>query len=152
MDAVELQDLQDAASGGLDQVLQSSVVLGGAFLPSGSRLLTDVSHTAVPLTVRLQLVKWSSVPLSAFGQALRAGSHSARPLTVQALAERWRDRMISEGDKVVGEFIDYCPSADVQHLRNLVRNARKEVEKGKNTGQARKLFRALREWIDDAEQ
>ena len=68
------------------------------------------------------------------------------------LAERWRDRMIAEGDSVVGDFIEYCPVADVQHLRNLVRNARKEVEKQKNTGQARKLFRALREWIDEAEQ
>jgi len=68
------------------------------------------------------------------------------------LAERWRDRMIEEGDKVVGEFIDYCPVADVQHLRNLVRNARRDVEKQKNTGQARKLFRALRELVDEAEQ
>ena len=68
------------------------------------------------------------------------------------LAERWRDRMIAEGDSVVSDFIEYCPVADVQHLRNLVRNARKEVEKQKNTGQARKLFRALREWIDEAEQ
>ncbi|RMJ03995.1 hypothetical protein DOQ08_01315 [Marinobacter litoralis] len=68
------------------------------------------------------------------------------------LAERWRDKMISEGDSVVGEFIDYCPTAEVQHLRNLVRNARKEVEKQANTGQSRKLFRALREWIDEAEQ
>lgn len=68
------------------------------------------------------------------------------------LAERWRDQMITEGDKVVGDFIDYCPAADVQHLRNLVRNARKEVDKQNNTGQARKLFRALREWIDEAEQ
>ena len=68
------------------------------------------------------------------------------------LAERWRDRMIEEGDKVVGEFVAYCPMADVQHLRNLVRNARKDVEKQKNTGQARKLFRALRELVDEAEQ
>jgi len=67
------------------------------------------------------------------------------------LAERWRDRMIAEGDGVVGEFIRYCPLADVQHLRNLVRNARKEVEKQQATGQSRKLFRALREWIDEAE-
>lgn len=82
--------------------------------------------------------------------AFHAGSeeHTRR----HHLAERWRDKMITEGDKVVGEFIDYCPAADVQHLRNLVRNARKEVEKQKNTGQARKLFRALREWIDEAEQ
>ncbi|MBB5322119.1 ribosome biogenesis factor YjgA [Marinobacter oulmenensis] len=68
------------------------------------------------------------------------------------LAERWRDRMIADGDRVVGEFIEYCPQADIQHLRNLVRNARKEAEKQKNTGQAKKLFRALREWIDEAEQ
>ncbi|WP_372964301.1 ribosome biogenesis factor YjgA [Marinobacter sp.] len=82
--------------------------------------------------------------------AFHAGSeeHTRR----HHLAERWRDKMISEGDKVVGEFVDYCPVADVQHLRNLVRNARKEVEKQNNTGQARKLFRALREWIDEAEQ
>lgn len=81
--------------------------------------------------------------------AFHAGSeeHTRR----HHLAERWRDRMIAEGDKVVGEFIGHCPLADVQHLRNLVRNARKEVEAQKNTGQARKLFRALREWIDDAE-
>ena len=67
------------------------------------------------------------------------------------LAERWRDRMITEGDSVVGEFFNYCPTADMQHLRNLARNARKDVEKQKNTGQARKLFRYLRECVDDAE-
>lgn len=67
------------------------------------------------------------------------------------LAERWRDRMIAGGDSVVGEFFGYCPSADMQHLRNLARNARKDVEKQKNTGQSRKLFRYLRECIDDAE-
>ncbi|AZT84593.1 DUF615 domain-containing protein [Marinobacter sp. NP-4(2019)] len=67
------------------------------------------------------------------------------------LAERWRDRMISEGDSAVGEFVNYCPGADIQHLRNLARNARKDVEKQKNTGQARKLFRYLREAIDEVE-
>ncbi|WP_417530945.1 ribosome biogenesis factor YjgA [Marinobacter lipolyticus] len=67
------------------------------------------------------------------------------------LAERWRDRMISEGDSAVGEFVSYCPDADIQHLRNLARNARKDVEKQKNTGQARKLFRYLREAIDEVE-
>lgn len=65
------------------------------------------------------------------------------------LAERWRDRMISEGDSAVGEFVDYCPGADIQHLRNLARNARKDLEKQKNTGQAKKLFRYLRECIDE---
>lgn len=67
------------------------------------------------------------------------------------LAERWRDRMIADGDSVAGEFFSYCPNADIQHLRNLVRNARRDVEKEKNTGQARKLFRYLRECVDEAE-
>ncbi|MGO1693589.1 MAG: ribosome biogenesis factor YjgA [Marinobacter sp.] len=67
------------------------------------------------------------------------------------LAERWRDRMITDGDSVAGEFFSYCPGADIQHLRNLVRNARRDVEKQKNTGQTRKLFRYLRECVDEAE-
>lgn len=68
------------------------------------------------------------------------------------LAERWRDRMITEGDSAVAEFMDYCPGADVQHLRNLARNAKRDQQKEKSTGQAKKLFRALREWIDEVEQ
>lgn len=67
------------------------------------------------------------------------------------LAERWRDRMIAEGDDAVGEFLDYCTTADVQHLRNLARNARRDAGKEQATGQSRKLFRYLRECIDDAE-
>lgn len=67
------------------------------------------------------------------------------------LAERWRDRLLNEGDAAVSEFIDYCPSADIQHLRNLTRNARRDLEKQKNTGQSRKLFRYLRECVDTVE-
>ena len=67
------------------------------------------------------------------------------------LAERWRDRMIDEGDSAVGEFLQYCTTADTQHLRNLARNAKRDAQKEKNTGQPRKLFRYLRECIDEAE-
>ncbi len=83
-------------------------------------------------------------------EAFDAGSeeHTRR----HHLTERWRDRMIAEGNPSVAGFIESCPGADVQHLRNLVRNAQKEVSTGKNTGQGRKLFRYLRECIDEAEQ
>lgn len=64
------------------------------------------------------------------------------------LAERWRDRLIAEGDGAVGSFVEYCPETDVQHLRNLVRNARRDAEKGTDSGQFRKLFRYLRECIE----
>ncbi|SDW42222.1 ribosome biogenesis factor YjgA [Marinobacter mobilis] len=83
-------------------------------------------------------------------EAFHAGSeeHTRR----LHLAERWRDRLINEGDSALGEFIEYCPVADVQHLRNLARNARRDVQKEKNTGQSKKLFRYLRECIDEGEQ
>jgi ribosome-associated protein len=67
------------------------------------------------------------------------------------LAERWRDRMIEEGESPVGEFLDYCKTADIQHLRNLARNARRDAQKEKTSGHPRKLFRYLRECIDDVE-
>ncbi|MFW5824108.1 MAG: ribosome biogenesis factor YjgA [Marinobacter sp.] len=83
-------------------------------------------------------------------EAFDAGSeeHTRR----HHLAERWRDRLINEGNPAVAGFVEQCPASDVQHLRNLVRNAQKEVSSGNNTGQARKLFRYLRECIDEAEQ
>ena len=68
------------------------------------------------------------------------------------LAERWRDRIITEGDSIVGEFLSHCPDADIQHLRNLARNARNEVQKPQSAGHGRKLFRYLRECIDANEQ
>lgn len=67
------------------------------------------------------------------------------------LAERWRERLLEGDNQALTEFIAYCPSADVQHLRNLIRNARQELAKGKSTGQTRKLFRYLRECIDDSD-
>lgn len=83
-------------------------------------------------------------------EAFDAGSeeHTRR----HHLAERWRDRLIAEGNTAVAGFVEHCPTTDVQHLRNLLRNAQKDVKSGNNTGHSRKLFRYLRECIDDAEQ
>ncbi|MEX0606100.1 MAG: ribosome biogenesis factor YjgA [Marinobacter sp.] len=82
-------------------------------------------------------------------EACDAGSHEhTRRLH---LAERWRDRLVAEGDTAVSEFLGYCPVAEVQHLRNLVRNARRDAEKENNTGHSKKLFRFLREHIDQHE-
>lgn len=62
------------------------------------------------------------------------------------LAERWRDRMIADGDSVAGEFFSYCPGADIQHLRNLVRNAKRcgKTEKHGPGPQAVSLFAGVR--------
>lgn len=59
--------------------------------------------------------------------------------------ESWRSRLIEEGNDAVTEFINEHPEADMQHLRQLVRNAKKEVSQQKNTGHAKKLFQYIKE-------
>ena len=67
------------------------------------------------------------------------------------LAESWRERLVAEGDTAVTLFMARFPEAEAQHLRNLVRNARRDQEQDKNRGHGRKLFRYLRALIDAAE-
>jgi ribosome-associated protein len=64
--------------------------------------------------------------------------------------ERWRERLIDEGDEALGEFLDAFPAADRQQLRSLVRAAQRDRERCKPDS-ARKLFRFLREILDRAE-
>ncbi|MCW4151617.1 DUF615 domain-containing protein [Halomonas sp. 18H] len=59
--------------------------------------------------------------------------------------EKWRDRLIDEGDDAVADFIADYPATDRQALRQLIRNARREREQGKPPTNARRLFKLIRE-------
>jgi ribosome-associated protein len=59
--------------------------------------------------------------------------------------ERWRERLMEEGDAAVAELLDEYPEADAQQLRQLVRNAHKERTAGRPPRNFRQLFRFLRE-------
>lgn len=59
--------------------------------------------------------------------------------------EQWRERLISGGNDALQSYIEAHPQADIQHLRQLVRNAQKERETQKAAGSGRKLFQYLRE-------
>jgi ribosome-associated protein len=58
--------------------------------------------------------------------------------------ERWRERLIAEGDGALGDFLDEHPRADRQQLRTLVRAAKRDTERGRPEA-PRKLFRFLRD-------
>ena len=64
--------------------------------------------------------------------------------------ERWRERLIAEGDPVSEAFIAECPTVDRQQLRTLVRAAQRDAARGKPDA-PRKLFRFLREAMDAAD-
>ncbi|WP_069383824.1 ribosome biogenesis factor YjgA [Halomonas caseinilytica] len=59
--------------------------------------------------------------------------------------EKWRDRLIDEGDDAVEAFVDAFPDTDRQALRQLIRNARRERDQGKPPTNARRLFKLIRE-------
>lgn len=61
--------------------------------------------------------------------------------------ERWRERLIAEGDAALAELVDAYPDTDRQQLRQLMRAARRDHERGRPHG-ARKLFVFLRENLD----
>ncbi len=59
--------------------------------------------------------------------------------------EAWRDRLLDEGDSAVEAFIADYPDVDRQALRQLIRNAQRERDKGKPPASARKLFKLIRD-------
>lgn len=59
-------------------------------------------------------------------------------------AERWRARLLEEGDGALGEFLELYPRADRQRLRALLRAAQQERMHAAAPRRQRELLRALR--------
>ena len=59
--------------------------------------------------------------------------------------EGWRERLIAD-DEALTAFAAEHPRADLQALRALIRNARKEASLGKPPHAFRELFRVLKEF------
>ncbi len=73
-------------------------------------------------------------------------AHAARELHQ---LERWRDRFLSDDKQVLTEFLSKYPEADVQHMRQLIRNAKKEIATEKPPKSSRLLFRYLRGLLEN---
>ncbi|MBE1276266.1 ribosome biogenesis factor YjgA [Enterovibrio baiacu] len=58
--------------------------------------------------------------------------------------EKQRDRLIAEGDKMINEIVEKHPSADRQKLRQLVRQAKKDLESSKPSKASKELFQILK--------
>ncbi|MBK1618976.1 hypothetical protein CKO42_11145 [Lamprobacter modestohalophilus] len=86
-------------------------------------------------------------------QALLAQREAqARAATArQHEVERWRERLIEEGDEALAELISAYPEVDRQQLRSLVRAAQRDAERGRPEA-PRRLFRQLRTLLDAHQQ
>ena len=58
--------------------------------------------------------------------------------------ERLRERLIAD-DGALTEFAQKHPSVDLQTLRNLIRNARKELAEGRPPKAFREIFKVIRD-------
>ncbi len=74
----------------------------------------------------------------------RLRNKSAHAVREHHILERWRDRLISEGNEALTELLDEQPHTDRQQLRQLLRNAQKEAELSKPPKSARLLYRYLK--------
>jgi ribosome-associated protein len=75
----------------------------------------------------------------------RMKNNSAHAVREHHIVERWRDRLIAEGNEALTELFDEQPHADRQQLRQLIRNAQKEAEAAKPPRSSRLLYRYLKE-------
>lgn len=95
------------------------------------RLMRDIEDTA-PIVAKLNAWK---------GVSQQHTAHLHR-------LERWRDRLL-ENDDALTELLAAHPHADAQHLRALIRNAKKEKEAGKPPKNYREIYQVLRELMPE---
>jgi len=95
------------------------------------RLMRDVDSVAIAA----QLEAWK-------------GKSSGATARLHVL-ERWRDQLIAS-DAAMADLAAAYPGCDVQHLRALVRNARREHALGAAPESARELFQALKVVIPES--
>ncbi|NCN44388.1 MAG: DUF615 domain-containing protein [Piscirickettsiaceae bacterium CG_4_9_14_3_um_filter_43_564] len=62
--------------------------------------------------------------------------------------EKWRDRLVTEGNEALNEFMEIYSHADRSQLRQWIRNAQKEAEQNKPPKAYRAIFQYLKglEW------
>jgi ribosome-associated protein len=75
----------------------------------------------------------------------RMKNKSAHAVREHHTVERWRDKLVAGGNEALTELLNEHPHADRQQLRQLLRNAQKEVEANKPPKSSRLLYRYLKE-------
>lgn len=143
------QEARSVLQLGLELIALSPSILDQLDLPSDLR-------EAIDLCQRLK-IRARSRQKRLIAQLLRAEDHAAirkkldkhgdiriGNVVNEKENERWRKRLIQEGDPALQDFMEAHPTADRQQIRTFVRRARQETA-NKNTQRAqRELLRVIR--------
>lgn len=117
-----------------------------AHIQQSKRITSHIAHKRQLAFLAKQMRHEDDRTLAALRDALNANSDATRR-DVAAIhrLERWRERLLAEGDAALAELLETYPTADRQHLRQLVRNAAHERAKNKPPRAYRELFQVLRD-------
>lgn len=80
----------------------------------------------------------------------RLNQRSASAIAEHHQAERWRERLLAEGNSALTEFLEQYPTDEQQQLRQLIRTAQQEQAAERPPRATRELFRLLRKILSGA--
>lgn len=133
--ALELRDLPEATF---------------AEMPLSERLRAqlEVARRIGKSALKRQLRYLGRIIADEGGDEIRAAMdaiHRARDNNTRAFKEleSWRDQLLDGNQTLLTELVTRFEDADVQHIRQLIRNAKRESELNKPPKSARILFRYL---------
>lgn len=126
--------------------------------------LDDTLRESIQETVKVKSNIAGKRHMQYVGKLLRSADHEAiqtayddifkaadRIARQQHTIEKWRDALI-QAPASLEKFIEQFPNTDRQQLRQLVRSAQKEASQSKPPTNARKLFRLVRDTIDQSQE
>jgi len=99
-----------------------------------------------------QFYKMESEVEPIFEKVAKFKNKSSHAVREHHLIEKWRDRLLKEGQGALTELLDEYPHADSQHLRQLMRNAQKEFGAGKPPKSSRLIYRELKALFEIEEE
>ncbi len=115
------------------------------------KIKSNIAHKRQLHFLAKQLRREDDAFLDAIRNALAIPAQAQRAATQQLhKMERWRERLLNEGDDALGEFIHLFPNADRQRLRQLLRNCKDEKSNNKPPVAFRELFGLIRDAYDIA--
>lgn len=119
-------------------------------LPENIHQAISQVSTMPPTGARKRLLKYIAGQLHKIDvepikeKLARIQNQSAHAVREHHIVERWRDRLIHEGDDALTELFDGQPTADLQHIRQLLRNIKKETDSNSPPKSSRLLYRYLK--------
>ncbi|MEI7838874.1 MAG: ribosome biogenesis factor YjgA [Methylococcaceae bacterium] len=98
-----------------------------------------------------QFYKMESLVEPIFEKLAKFKNQSGHAVREHHYVEKWRERLLTEGHDALTELLDEQPQADRQQLRQLVRNAQKELAAEKPSKSSLLLYRYLKTLFDGIE-